>query len=618
MPNNVCICGKSHREKPIVITVTACQNRHITRVAPAILSTVSTEQELSPYDKALITIANSTPKLSEPSKSKIISAHTLPSEKLLDTISTELESVFLSTLDSRPELPCNKCLKSIATSTPKLSKSPKSQISAHNLPRDIVVDKTDTSTDIFSDESTIKNESKTASIPEEKCKNVSVNAPSTAALQLPHLIPRYHGPGCALEVCVLEKHDFSCKYKKLENENETRNVLDDKVGSYDVIGRIKYKTCTKETKEKEVPSKQCNCCPADDIPPECLGLPKNDQTVMFAFTNKVRSSNFNWFEYREMQSKFSEKFISNSASKSSYLLRPCTKNIYKENKSQITCPLKEKSEHSRINKSCGDSEVEKLYFHGKSCKSCKECVLAKNISKENRSQVTCQRQNKPKYAEVNSFSRDSEVEQLYFHRKCCKFCNKFVLAKNISKENKSQVTCPLKEKSRYAEVNKFSGNSEVEQLYFHGKSCKSCNKCLLEKNISKENKSQVTCPFANKSKYAEVNNSLENSEVEQSYFHGKSCKSCNKYVLAKNISKENKSQVTYPLTRKFKHAEVNKFSGGSEVEQLHFHGKSCNKCIQCDQSVNRKWYRSLFSYLRRICKKRPKSQNKFKTVSHLK
>uniref|UniRef100_A0A6P7GFJ7 Bifunctional 3'-phosphoadenosine 5'-phosphosulfate synthase 2-like n=2 Tax=Diabrotica virgifera virgifera TaxID=50390 RepID=A0A6P7GFJ7_DIAVI len=258
-------------------------------------------------------------------------------------------------------------------------------------------------------------------------------------------------------------------------------------------------------------------------------------------------------------------------SKSSYLLRPCTKNIYKENKSQVTCPLKEKSEYSRVNKSCGDSEVEKLYFHGKSCKSCKECVLAKNISKENRSQVTCQRQNKPKYAEVNSFSRDSEVEQLYFHRKCCKFCNKFVLAKNISKENKSQVTCPLKEKSRYAEVNKFSGNSEVEQLYFHGKSCKSCNKCLLEKNISKENKSQVTCPFANKSKYAEVNNSLENSEVEQSYFHGKSCKSCNKYVLAKNISKENKSQVTYPLTRKFKHAEVLHFNtielNGDKISQ---------------------------------------------------
>lgn len=64
---------------------------------------------------------------------------------------------------------------------------------------------------------------------------------SQEVLTLPVVSPRYHGKGCALEVTILEKHEPNCTYRK--NENLKRNVEDDRVGEYDVVGRMVFKTC---------------------------------------------------------------------------------------------------------------------------------------------------------------------------------------------------------------------------------------------------------------------------------------------------------------------------------------------------------------------------------------
>nr|XP_023028268.1 uncharacterized protein LOC111516334 [Leptinotarsa decemlineata] len=83
------------------------------------------------------------------------------------------------------------------------------------------------------------------------------NFPSDASLKLPTLASRYHGPDCAMEINVLEKHGKKCSYKKMKNPD--RNPIDDRVGSYDVIGRIMFRTCgvgsskmdeTADTREK--------------------------------------------------------------------------------------------------------------------------------------------------------------------------------------------------------------------------------------------------------------------------------------------------------------------------------------------------------------------------------
>lgn len=58
---------------------------------------------------------------------------------------------------------------------------------------------------------------------------------------LPVLPPRKHGSGCAIEVSILEKHVHGCHNKKINTGG--RNTLDDKVGSYDVVGRLVYETC---------------------------------------------------------------------------------------------------------------------------------------------------------------------------------------------------------------------------------------------------------------------------------------------------------------------------------------------------------------------------------------
>lgn len=59
--------------------------------------------------------------------------------------------------------------------------------------------------------------------------------------QLPSLSPRYHGPNCAMEINVLEKHEQTCRYRK--KMNPERNLTEDQVGSYETIGRIIFNTC---------------------------------------------------------------------------------------------------------------------------------------------------------------------------------------------------------------------------------------------------------------------------------------------------------------------------------------------------------------------------------------
>ncbi|KAF2879244.1 hypothetical protein ILUMI_26931 [Ignelater luminosus] len=59
--------------------------------------------------------------------------------------------------------------------------------------------------------------------------------------KLPVLIAREHGPHCALEVSVLEKHAEGCSKRKVDRGG--RNPLDDRVGSYDVVNRLVYRTC---------------------------------------------------------------------------------------------------------------------------------------------------------------------------------------------------------------------------------------------------------------------------------------------------------------------------------------------------------------------------------------
>ncbi|EFA07368.2 hypothetical protein TcasGA2_TC016343 [Tribolium castaneum] len=66
---------------------------------------------------------------------------------------------------------------------------------------------------------------------------------------LPLLVGRHHGPGCAMEINVLEKHDDSCLYKKQPVPGRS---LEDRVGSYECIGRIVFRTCaTEEASEKK-------------------------------------------------------------------------------------------------------------------------------------------------------------------------------------------------------------------------------------------------------------------------------------------------------------------------------------------------------------------------------
>ncbi|CAH0551841.1 unnamed protein product [Brassicogethes aeneus] len=69
---------------------------------------------------------------------------------------------------------------------------------------------------------------------------INTKTSTIAAKILPVITPRYHGPGCSMEIAILEKHEHGCRFKKLSNELRTS---DDRSGSFEYIGRLAYKTC---------------------------------------------------------------------------------------------------------------------------------------------------------------------------------------------------------------------------------------------------------------------------------------------------------------------------------------------------------------------------------------
>lgn len=71
---------------------------------------------------------------------------------------------------------------------------------------------------------------------------------------LPVLTERHHGPGCAMEIAVLERHGGTCPYKKTDSKN--RHTGDDRVGSYDCIGRLVFRTCTLSDVETDYRSEE--------------------------------------------------------------------------------------------------------------------------------------------------------------------------------------------------------------------------------------------------------------------------------------------------------------------------------------------------------------------------
>ncbi|KAF5300926.1 hypothetical protein FQR65_LT09089 [Abscondita terminalis] len=85
----------------------------------------------------------------------------------------------------------------------------------------------------------------------------------------PTLIPRDHGSNCILEVSILEKHRQGCPNKKIEWES--RNSDDDKVGSYDVINRIVYKTCTSKKEKNGEPALKTSAKSFKLNDPTCFG-----------------------------------------------------------------------------------------------------------------------------------------------------------------------------------------------------------------------------------------------------------------------------------------------------------------------------------------------------------
>lgn len=59
----------------------------------------------------------------------------------------------------------------------------------------------------------------------------------------PTVPPRQHGQGCVIELALLEKHSDHCKHKKMESAE--RHPVDDKIGSYYVVGRVTYEMCAR-------------------------------------------------------------------------------------------------------------------------------------------------------------------------------------------------------------------------------------------------------------------------------------------------------------------------------------------------------------------------------------
>ncbi|KAJ8926682.1 hypothetical protein NQ314_020925 [Rhamnusium bicolor] len=237
MSKKVCVCGTEHEtEQPIVITITACQNK-------------CHEKDKTKSTENLIPLSTSSPMSLAKYKQKSIDTMTNDANKddeiiidhLLYCEEEEVENVPPPSKSS-PIKAVDRCTgcdlddtdeKEVEDMFRDLKKSQKTDQSVH-----LAVEKKrrnqscDTSTPVPHIKSSIN-------------LNVSNNFPSDTAIKLPILIPRYHGPGCAMEVNVLEKHDNHCSYKKMKNPE--RNPTDDRTGSYEVIGRLVFKTCQQGT-----------------------------------------------------------------------------------------------------------------------------------------------------------------------------------------------------------------------------------------------------------------------------------------------------------------------------------------------------------------------------------
>ncbi|XP_044263194.1 uncharacterized protein LOC123010394 [Tribolium madens] len=81
---------------------------------------------------------------------------------------------------------------------------------------------------------------------------------------LPLLVERHHGPGCAMEISVLEKHEDSCLYKKQPAHGRK---LEDRVGSYECIGRIVFRTCANDEVSDQTEKKPDIARGSGDKPP---------------------------------------------------------------------------------------------------------------------------------------------------------------------------------------------------------------------------------------------------------------------------------------------------------------------------------------------------------------
>ncbi|KAL3274185.1 hypothetical protein HHI36_015602 [Cryptolaemus montrouzieri] len=97
------------------------------------------------------------------------------------------------------------------------------------------------------------------------------------------ITPRHYGPGCYMEISVLEKHDETCKFWQAPGNNE------DSVGDYNTISRQVFKicdgietapirmskcSCEKATNTKDFHSCPiCGQCPCHSRLPKVLSVP---------------------------------------------------------------------------------------------------------------------------------------------------------------------------------------------------------------------------------------------------------------------------------------------------------------------------------------------------------
>lgn len=94
--------------------------------------------------------------------------------------------------------------------------------------------------------------------------------------------PREHGPGCVVEIALLEKHSDHCKHKK--QVNPMGDPEDDTHGNYFVVGRVAYHMCARpcgatETNPLALLSQQfinppCDLCQGCRKPVEACRCPE--------------------------------------------------------------------------------------------------------------------------------------------------------------------------------------------------------------------------------------------------------------------------------------------------------------------------------------------------------